>query len=415
MPHDILHLDKFPLGINTVSPETDLPEGSARSASNVDLTKEGNVRSRKGYAKVYAGVKALHSLYKSYFVEGDELKQWDGVTANTIAVGLHPDKFLAWETILGKFYYSDGVNNRIVGNGRWGLPTPAGNPILGLVTGKLAAGTYQVAICFVDSITGEIGGALLASTINAQDGSGILCANIPVHPEGYNVHVYVSTQNGEQLYKNGTVLNGITSYTIIDSRKSQQILETQFMSPLPGGHIIRQYNGRMYCAHDNVLWFSQPFRYGLKKTSKDFFQFPSKIKIVQPVDNGIFVVAGNTYFLSGREPKEFIQTLVSEDDGIEGTGLTLSGDSFGLGFDKNVGFWYSTKGAVVGLLSGELKLLTENRLALRDQLVRGISLYKEKEGIKQVVSNFSSGGTVSSFGIGTAVTSQLIRNGIIIL
>ena len=72
MIKETIDLGKFPLGMNNVSPDTDLPEGSLVSAINVDIDKEGNVFSRNGYEQIYSG--EVHSLYKRYFVEGSELK-----------------------------------------------------------------------------------------------------------------------------------------------------------------------------------------------------------------------------------------------------------------------------------------------------------------------------------------------------
>ena len=404
---ETVNLGKFSAGINNVAPDTDLPEGSLVTATNVDLDKEGNVYSRKGYTKVYSGSN-IHSLFKGYFVEGSELRDISGTVYDT---GLSASHSLAWETILGEQYYSDGTFLKTLNYGLAGLPTPPNNPVLSSTSGLLDNGIYQVAIVYQDPNTGEIGGALLASTITVNDASGISLSNIPT---GYDVIVYCSTQNGEELYQNGIVPNGTTSYTIINSRKSTRILDTQFMEPLPGGHIIRHYKARLYVAHDNVLWFSEAFRYGLRKTNKDFFQFPAKITIVQPVSNGLYVVADKTYFLAGNEPKDMQQIMLSTDQGIEGTGLTMGGNSFGLESDTEVGFWYSNKGAMLGISGGTLKQLTSDRLALEEGLAFGTSVYKEVEGIKQIITNFSPKGQEAAFAFGTSITSKIIRNGVVL-
>ena len=74
-----INLGKFSAGINNVAPDTNLPESSLRSAINVNLDKEGNVISRKGYTRLYSG-EDIHSVFDNYFVESSELKQLDLIT-----------------------------------------------------------------------------------------------------------------------------------------------------------------------------------------------------------------------------------------------------------------------------------------------------------------------------------------------
>jgi len=408
---DTVNIGKFNNGMNNVSPDTDLPEGSLVSAINVNIDKEGNVFSRKGYEQLYAG--DVHSLYNRYFVEGSKLKYLEeDNTATVISTGLSETNYLAWETILGDYYYSDGTNNKVIDKGEWGVASIPNNPTLWRIAGKLNAGIYQVILCYKNS-SGERGGASLSSTITVVESSGIVINDIPVSPEGYDTIAYVSTTNGEELYQNGIILNGVTSYTVIDSRKSTNILDTQFMEPLPGGHILRHFKARLYVANDNVLWFSEAYRYGLRKTGQDFFQFPAKIKIVQPVTDGLYVVADKTYFLQGTDPKKMNQIVVSTDSAIEGTGITVGGYSFGLDTDTEVGYWFSEQGAVLGMPAGQLKQLTLNKVAIEENMQKGTTLYKEINGIKQMVTNFN-GGNASDLAFDAQATSFIIRNGVII-
>lgn len=411
--NETIDLGKFPKGINNVAPDTDLPEGSLVSAVNVDIDKEGNVISRKGYTKVYSG-NNIHSLYKSYFVEGTELKEFNGISSSTLVFELRPNRFLAWEEVNGAYIYSDGLTVNMLNHGQLGVSTPSNNPTLSETTGLLDKGIYQVAICHIDRNTGEVSGANIASTITVSDSGGILLTDIPISPEGYDIIIFVSTQNGEGVYQNGTVLNGVTTYTVINSRKSTNILSTQFMSPMLGGHIIRHYNARLYIANDNVLYFSEPFRYGLMKTAKNFFQFNSKITVLQVVEDGIYVIADKTYFLQGNEPKDMQQLTVSLDKAIEGTGITVSADLFDIESSSQMGYWFSEKGAMLGMPSGQIKQVTKNNIAINEDLMHGVSMLKEIEGIRQLITNFSSGGTSSGFKFGAVASSQIIRNGVII-
>lgn len=406
----IVRLPKPVLGLNNVSPDTDLPEGSLVSATNVDIDKEGNVFRRKGYTLLYSGSN-IHSLYKKYFVEGTDLKQInDTPTPDIIATGLNLNNYLAWESVNEEDVYSDGRMIRRISSQPFSAPTPPSNPSLSPSTGSLFAGIYQVTVAFLQA--GEIGGALLASSITVNDNAGITLSNIAQAP-GCEIVVFCTTQNGEQLYHNITLSEGTTSFTIYNSRKHTYSVDTQFMDPLPPGHILRHFNARLYSAIDNVLWFSRPMRYGLCKYSEDFMQFAAKITIVQAVDDGLFVVADKTYFLAGDDPEDFTQVLVSPDTAIEGTGISVGGAVFGLDGDSKVAYWFSSKGAVLGSAGGQIKQLTEDRLAVDEGISRGATLFKEVDGIRQMVTSLQKGAQ-SSFQFGAQATTQIIRNGVIV-
>ena len=411
---DTIDLGKFILGKNNIAPDTNLPEGSLSEAVNVDITKEGEILSCGGYLKSYSGTN-IHSIFERYFIEGSDLKILNSDnTATIIKSGLSLSKFLTYCKIHGDIYYSNGEITGIIGKNEIGVPTPPNNPTIKSTTGMLYKGVYQIAICYKNDITGEISGANLASKIELNDNSGILLSSIPIHPDGYKVVIYCSTQNGTELYKNAELESGITDFSIINTNANTKILNTQFLKPLPAGHIIRHFKSRVYVCRDNILWYSDAFRYGLHLPSKNFFQFPSKITVLQMVTDGIYVVADKTYFLSGTEPKNMRLSVVSDDYGLEGTGITIGGGAFNRTDNIEVAYWFSNKGAILGLPGGIIEILTENRLAIDDEILSGATLFKESNGIRQLITSFSNSGQGSNFSFGAQATSQIIRNGVII-
>ena len=405
---ETIELLKPLLGLNNVSPETDLPENSLTQALNVNLDKEGNVYSRKGYTKIYSATNETHSLYKQYFQDGSELKII--IDGSTIATGLNPNAYLAWETVNLEPIYSDGQLIRRVPDEPFSVPTPPSQPTIKTTTGNLFAGIYQVTICFVKQ--GEQGGALLASDLLVEDNSGITLSNLP-QADGCDIAVFCTTQNGETLYLNQILVAGTTAFTIYNTKNNTLICDTQFMEPLPAGHILRHFNARLYSAYDNVLYYSRPSRYGLCKLGEDFFQFVSKITIVQPVDDGIFIVSDKTYFLTGNDPDEMTLITVSPDTAIEGTGITASASVFAIDGDSLVAYWFSNKGAMIGMPGGAIKQFTDNRLAIDADIESGTTVYKEVEGIRQMITNLQKGAQ-SNFQFGAQATTQIIRNGVIV-
>lgn len=401
-------LGKFPLGANNVNADTDLPEGSLRSVINADVDNSGNIIKKAGNVKVYSG-SGCHSVFKNYFVEGNKLKYINGQNVVTEVEDVEPNRFLAWTSLFGDLYYSDGQKGYIIGKGEWGVPKPVYSPDLteseGM--GRLDAGTYQVAICYRND-TGEISGSTMPVSITVKQNSAIVCGNIPMD---YHVVIYISQPKGTELYLNAEVT--FDEFTITQSKESKNILETLHYDVMPGGHIVRFHKGRMYVANDKALWFSREGHFGLNDKSQDWFQFAEKITIVQPVEGGIFVVADKTYFLAGSDPDKMFLLPVSDDKGIAGTGFSIGGKTFGKETDYIVGFWYSTRGAILGLPDGSLEALTEDRYAIKEGLVSGCTTLNETDGFKRVITNMTNHGQDSGIMFTPELIEQEINNGVV--
>lgn len=406
---ETVNLGKFPLGANNVNADTDLPEGALRSVINADTDNSGNIIKKQGDTKIYSG-SDCHSLFQYYFVEGNKLKQIDNENNVTEIESVQSGRFLAWTALFGDAYYSDGYKGYIVGKGEWGVPKPAFPPQLiesdGM--GQLDAGSYQVAICYRNS-DGEISGSTNISSITVKQNSAIVCSNIP---KDYRVVIYISQPKGTELYLNAETL--LSELTITQVRKSTNILSTRFYDVVPGGHIVRFHKARMYVANGKVLWFSRAGHFGLNDKSDDWFQFPEKISIVQPVEDGIFVVADKTYFLQGKDPEKMDLIPVSDKKGIIGTGYSVGSKVFGKPVDYLVGFWYSEKGAVLGLPGGELEFLTEDKFVINEGLQSGCTTLNETEGFKRLITNMSNTGQKSKLDYELQLTSKIIRNGVTI-
>jgi hypothetical protein len=94
----------------------------------------------------------------------------------------------------------------------------------------------------------------------------------------------------------------------------------------PIGTIVRHYMNRMYIAQKNVLWYSEPGAYGAFDLVRGFFMYATDIRMVRPVDGGIYVSSSrNTYRLTGATPLEFQQAIVAPYPAIEGTDAVFHG------------------------------------------------------------------------------------------
>jgi hypothetical protein len=145
------------------------------------------------------------------------------------------------------------------------------------------------------------------------------------------------TENARMNYAeiNGRVyyLNGYEKGYIQDSGSHTWEKGTYYgpdtdrvLSDPPIGTIVRHYRNRMYIAQKNVLWFSEPGAFGAFDLARGFVMYASDIRMVRPVEDGIFVSSSrNTYFLKGSTPLEFVQLRVAPYPAVEGTDAPFSG------------------------------------------------------------------------------------------
>jgi hypothetical protein len=417
----------FKQGKNNVAPETEQPSDSARELLNVDLSNSGGVSLRRGYEKVYdAGSDSVHSLFSSkkhtVFVQGSNLMELNtDYTANAL-IAVDPNSMMSYAEINNRIYFSNGVDTGVVNEdgtmSEWGVKSPSGQPLLTLnPLGDLWAGTYQVAITFV-AADGEESGAALADTIEVPAGNGITCSLFPTDPDAAFINIYLTAPNGTTLYHRAKVPMGTVNVDFITNPPNYgKQLETQFMEQMPPGHIVRYFKGHMWVAIDDVLVFSQPLRYGLYDPRHDYFRFPSKITIVQRVEDGVYVVADQTYFLAGNDPKQMQQRVVYSEGAVEETGLNvpptmIKEDQFDT-IPDYLAFWYSVKGAVLGLPGGQVQTITEDRMDI-PEFGYGASLLRNERGIRQLVTSLSNRGNASGFGASDHATAEVRRNGVLI-
>jgi hypothetical protein len=421
----------FPLGKNTVKKETDLPDGSARELLNVDLTNSGKPSRRRGFTSIYSGA-GIHSLFStkpySFFCEGTSLKQLHrDFTTTSVRTGLDPSVALSYAEVDGRIYYANGSQKGVITenaeSAEWGVEAPVGQPILSATAaGGLDAGTYQVAITYVSAL-GEESGTGRAALVELTSGGGILISNIP-QSSADSCNVYVSPTNGDVLYLAKNVPMGTASTTVQSTINFSKMLETQFLEEVPAGHIVRHYNGRMWMAVGELLVFTPALRYGLFDPRHTYFRFPARISIVQPVENGIYVVSGsNTYFLEGDKPQDMSQTVVYHQGAVEGTGMAvppkaLKGSDMLSGTEADdspddVAYWFSNTGAVLGFPNGKIKAITEDRLVV-SEYENGATLFREEGDTRQLITALTNKGDGSGFGAEDTASAEIIRNGVVL-
>jgi hypothetical protein len=295
-----------------------------RRCVNYDIDDAGKLSRRGGSTKIYSGTIVKGTLWSSddfsrtLFVESGSL--WELIeyptgtyTPRLVRTNVGNTR-MSYLDLNGNTYYTNGIQTGLMladGNDvPWGMIGPGSQPNLTQgISGELFAGTYQVAITYIAD-SGEESGTGLAKTIEvAADNSSIFLSDFPASPPGTAfIRVYVSHMDGEGLYRMADLHPAAPHYEIDRvSNTAAFRLQTQFGMAPPPGDILEYHNGRIYIANNNILWFTEPLRYGLVKPMKGFLQFPKRITIVKAVDDGLYVCSDKTYWISGADTPQFHQ------------------------------------------------------------------------------------------------------------
>lgn len=294
-------------GINNVLPPEEVRPNEFQIMKNAYVNDAGKVRRRKGYQKVYDG--SVHSLYSTgetlLFREETDLKRLEpDFSATTLRTGLQGNRFMRYLTIADRTFFSDGIITGVYQNGfcrSWGLEVPASPLLLG-VNGLLPAGKYQVALTFLRNDMQE-SGARLPVMIELGADSGIMIGQISMSldPTIVGINVYLSPPNGEMLFRVASISNGDESIIYSGDGKGSFPLLTALMQAPPAGQFLTYYNGRIYIAAGNILWYTEKdYAVELISLRKSFIPFASRITLLAAVKSGIWIsTLSEIGFISG--------------------------------------------------------------------------------------------------------------------
>lgn len=376
----------WPLGVDNVQPGYAVDSGALRSAANVDIFDGGKLRLRKGITltALASGANSLWSdpmLSVAYYAAGGTIYSLSSLGVSTAVVtGLSPALPVVYHQVNGEVFWSNtAVTGRIVGgvNRPWGLETPASQPVLAATVGALGVGTYQVAVTYRNA-AGEESGAQnsVVITLAAIGGVAISALPVPVNASITLKCIYMTSQNGDVLYRIATIPAAQTTYTVATAPASTVTLKTQDFAPMPAGSILAHRNGQIFCAVGQYVFYSEPMRYGLHNPASNFYTYPSNVSVMLSTPEGIYICADKSYFLSAPGTAEVEQRVILPFGAATGTGVYLPN-----GVDVA---WFSHRGQVVAS-GGQAKVITEKHF-VPDIMTQGASLVREQQGLRQIVN-----------------------------
>lgn len=428
LDNDVLRMDGWSKGVNNRVRETESqaavrnqfeipPSNWLRKAVNVDLTQLGHPLRRSGYQQLVSGF--THSLWSDEYInyglcvrEGQLCRvTTDNGVLITPLIDVVPTLPMAYVAVNSVVYYGNGVDKGRVIDGEvahWGISEP-GQPEVGITDGNLFPGTYHVALTFEDYY-GEEYGASDPVEIVVESGAITVTPPTPWPDTANKCNVYVTQANSEIYYLTKSLFEpGAVTITQSDMGKGR-VLETLDFKQPQSGHILAYFNGRIYIARNDTVFFTEPLRYGLTRPAQGIYMFPERVDLLAATNDGLYVgFKGQTAFLAGMDPYDVSQIAVQPYGPIPRAMTYIAGERLGVS-ERHVPVWWGVDGTMVaGLAGGQVRQLTRDRLAVPKHEL-GAMMLREREGMSQVVSVLRRGGETNAMGASDSVVAEIRRD-----
>lgn len=179
---------------------------------------------------------------------------------------------------------------------------------------------------------------------------------------------------------------------------------------MPIGQLVESFNGRIYVAKDDEIWFSEGMSTHLSRHATNYYMMARYIRMMVASGDGIYVGTENSViYLNGRNPFEAQQDRVYHHGVIPHAFARVPGEKFGVGDEDSVPVFWTHDGVLsVGLPGGEVRQLTRDRLAVPEHGFGAVSI-REREGMSHIVSSLQKGGDANNMGASDSVVAEVRR------
>jgi hypothetical protein len=373
-----IRLGPFTVGIDHVSPDTNLSHSAARDAVNVDFDQEGNIAVRPGLHLVHASDRAALVWTSregyAYVQDGPTIHRASFAGATLVldpVATLDSDDRASFCDLLGQVACVNRTNalllNPFGATKNLAIETPGPFSYYVNAYGGLDAGAYAVGISY---LRGEQEGALspLAFIPAVPEGGGFqLSLPQPTDPDITGINIYVTQANGDVPYWRCRAPLGMSGY-VIGRMNPGKLADTMNLSPMPPGNIVRYWRGRLLVARGNCVFISEPLNYALNDPRHGFIQEPRRVTLLEPVEGGVFVgTNAGVVFYRGASPKEWSRTVTDGKPPIAFSGCSVPANELGGdvgGGGTYVAMWLAENGFVMGTSDGALQQPQARRIRL---------------------------------------------------
>jgi len=184
---------------------------------------------------------------------------------------------------------------------------------------------------------------------------------------------------GRYFYTNGIdfgiIQNGIWTEWV----KTQYIgpeTDKELVGPFAGNHLAF-HGGRIFISKDNALFWSEQHSHGLFHLLGSFVQFNTKIRMIKPVINGMYIsTEKRVHFLEGINPGAFKPHVVCTFPALEWSDCQqlIEGMEIGLQSPGLCVLWNSPEGAIVGTPTGSAINITKQKIIYPENVSQGFSV-----------------------------------------
>jgi len=407
---------KFPNGIDNRSREYALPEGALRTASNLDVTRDGGLLCRKGLRSILSGD------FHSFFVH--PRGQFAVVVKDNSLCRLTKDnQIVELSDVVGTVYYAvlndeiywmdQGSIGRITSQGElatWGLNSPPPPQASLVEAGGLIGGSYRVAMTAVNA-SGLESPASEVVTLDVPDGWGVSVTTPTA--SGVNFAIYRTEQNGPvELLRQAVIAPQATTVLLSNAPIGKRLEGLYAVRPFAGQCLVA-FKGRLWCATGNVLWFTSELSPHCVFPSRGFYQFESSIQLLGAAEDGIYVgLADRIYYLQGSNAYEMTQRPVASVGAARGSVLEVPYDLFlGQGSfpSRQCAFLDRDGYLCVGKPGGILVRTTQERYSAGNS-EQGVLAYCVHDGLRQVLMANSVDHTEQQ--ASDIIVSEVFANGV---
>ncbi len=193
--------------------------------------------------------------------------------------------------------------------------------------------------------------------------------------------------NDKYYYTNPTVFGYI--YNGVDQTITAPTEDYKFLHQ--GGQHIEYYNGRIYVARNETIWYSDVNYLNQVDRRYNFISFENEVTMMKAVDDGIWVCVGdinrqNTYFMHGADRENFTLRRFADYGCIEGTDVKIKeGSKVGEGLSGTVIMWTSDGGICIGGNGGRFINITDGRFNIPNKRF-GAGLFRDENGLAQYMA-----------------------------
>lgn len=357
-------LGPWPIGLDNLTPDVDLPPQALRVADDVLIDENGTVTSGPAPRPLY-DAPGLAGLWTSEHGETYGVLGSDAVRVTLTGVeslgDIGADGHACFLELAGRVLACSRTGLFALEGGQFeplGYVPPAFQ-VAAAPYGGLDEGRYGVAVAALED--GEEFALSGIQFVDVPAGGGLL---LNVSGTG-QVRIYRTHCNGGELYRATDAPAGLPDY-LVGTGTLGALPTGRNLDLMPGGQIAQAWKGRVLVANGRTLYYSQPMRPALCDLRHNFTRFPSVITMVAPVHGGVFVAdRSRVYFLEGADPEQWTIRQLTAGVPVEGAYALVPGSLFPEVPDMQVAVWLAEGGFVLGLPDGGTASPQDKRLKLK--------------------------------------------------